>query len=145
MTDMIDNPLIEEMVVKYRELKSGQSKTMLRGLVSAQEHLLKYIESRGLGIDKSSGKSMLDFLKATEICTEDFFRQFGTYLVEHASKGNGQLLLSGTAIQYLSAIKEWASKNEKFRDSDLFSMKSLDRWYFGNQGLRVAVEKAINR
>lgn len=83
------------MIINYRELKSGQSKTMTRGLFRAQEHLTKYGESRNLGVNPLTRKSSWKCLTAKGLCTENFFREFGTCLVDYASKTNDYLLLSG--------------------------------------------------
>lgn len=74
------------MIIKYKELKSGHSKITKRGLVSAKEHLTKYAESRNLGVNPLTGKSSWKSLAAKELCTENFFHEFESYLVDHASK-----------------------------------------------------------
>jgi hypothetical protein len=68
------------------------------------------------------------------------FREFATYLAENAVKSNRELLMSGTAVQYLSAIKEMAVK--KFAENVLWQERKLERWY---PSLRVALEKRVNR
>jgi hypothetical protein len=51
------------------------------------------------------------------LCDEKLFSEFATYLAENAVKSNGELLKTGTAVQYLSAIKEMAVK--KFAENVL--------------------------
>ena len=69
------------------------------------------------------------------MCDEKLFREFATYLAENAVKSNGELLMSGTAVQYLSAIKEMAAK--KFGDNEVWQERRLEKWY---PSLRVALD-----
>jgi hypothetical protein len=80
------------------------------------------------------GIASCERLTEEQICNEKFFREFSTYLTAHAVKSNGDLLMSGTATQYLFAIKDMAMK--KFAEKKIWEERILDRWY---PSLRVAV------
>ena len=94
-------------------------------------------------------------MNENELCNEKLFHEFSTYLLENATNSKTakrdenaansknvrrDYLRSGTTIQYLSAIKEFAQK--KLLLNALWDVRCLDRWY---PSLRVALEKKVNR
>ena len=118
----------------------GSSKSTEAGRVSALRHADIFCSSKQIGLD-TKGIASLGRLSESEICKQEFFKEFATYLAEHAKrKSTGLLLMPGTAIQYLSALKEHAQK--KFSTNPFWIEKSLDTWY---PYLRLAIETNISR
>lgn len=127
-------------VVEYTQLASGGvARATEAGRSSAKKHCDAFCLSKGLGVN-ANGISSCERLKETDICNEKFFREFATYLTTYATKSTGLLLMSGTATQYLSAIKDMAMK--KYSENRIWEERQLDKWY---PSLRVAVEKTVNR
>ena len=94
----------------------GSSKSTEAGRVSALRHADIFCTNKQIDLD-AKGIASLGRLSESEICNQEFFKEFATYLTEHA-KSTGTLLMPGTAIQYLSAIKEMAQK--KFSTNPLW-------------------------
>ena len=127
--------------VVYKAMATcGSSKSTEAGRVSALRHADIFCTNKQIGLD-AKGIASLGRLSESEICNQEFFKEFAAYLAEHAKrKSTGTLLMPGTVIQYLSAIKVMAQK--KFSTNPLWIEKSLDTWY---PFLRLAVETNINR
>lgn len=126
-----------EPVVYKAMATTGSSKSTEAGRVSALKHADIFCKNKQIGLD-NRGNASFGRLSENEICREEFFKEFATYLAEHAVKTNGVLLMSGTAMQYLSALKEYAQA--KFSSNPLWIEKSLDTWY---PYLRLAIESNI--
>ena len=122
-----------EMPVMYAELASaGASRSTEAGRASAKQHFQLFLRKQQLGEYQS--------LTEDQLCNEKLFREFATYLSVAEQLRVKELLKSGSAIQYLSAIKEMAQR--KYPENDLWKEHRLDRWY---PSLRVALEKIVNR
>lgn len=129
-----------DVVVEYKQLASGgTARSTEAGRSSAKRHCDAFCLTKRIGLN-SNGIASCERLLEEQICDEKFFREFSTYLTAHAVKVNGEFLMSGTATQYLSAIKDMALK--KFPENKIWEERMLDRWY---PSLRVAVEKTVNR
>lgn len=127
-------------IAEYDQLQSGGiSRATEAGRSSAKKHCDAYCLTKRIGLN-GSGNASCERLLEDQICSEKFFREFSTYLTAHAVKSNGEYLMSGTATQYLSAIKDMAMK--KFPENRIWEERVLDKWY---PSLRVAVEKVVNR
>lgn len=130
--------------VEYLELASaGTSRATEAGRSSAKVQFNQFCAKKVIGISPQTQKASIDLLSEDELCSEKLFREFSTYLLENATNSknaNRDYLMSRTAIQYLSAIKEFAQK--KFPQNALWEVRCLDRWY---PSLRVALEKKVNR
>lgn len=126
-------------IVVYKELQSGASRATEAGKVSARKQCDAFCLSKRIGLNEQ-GVASCDRLTENEFCNEKFFREFATYLTAHAVKANGAYLMAGSATQYLSGVKDIASK--KFPDNRMWEDHVLDRWY---PSLRVAVEKTANK
>ena len=126
--------------MEYAQLASGGSaKSTVKGKSAAMKHLDAFCLTKSLGLN-SSGSASSERLTQEELCSEKLFREFATYLTEFAMKLNGELYMSGTATQYLSAAKEMAMK--MFPRNAIWEVRLLEKWY---PSLRVAVEKKVNR
>ena len=124
----------------YTPLASGgMAKSTLKGKSVAMKHFDKFCSTKGLGLN-STGIASAQRLSEEELCSEQLFREFATYITEFAMSSGGELFVSGTATQYLSAAKEMALR--KFPRNILWEERLLERWY---PSLRVAVEKKVNR
>lgn len=124
---------VEGMLVKYAELASaGASRATEVGRTSAKQHFRIFCNKKQLGDHQ--------FLTEDQLCKEKLFREFATYIAEAKRLKVQELLRSGTAIQYLSAIKEMAQR--RFPENNLWKEYRLDKWY---PSLRVALEKKVNR
>ena len=121
-----------EEVVDYSQLASG-------GVSRAKKNCDSFCLMKRIGMN-ANGIASCERATEDEICTEKFFREYATYLTAFAMRGNGVLFKSGTAAQYLSAIKDMAMK--KFPGNRLRKDRVLDKWY---PSLRMAVEKTVNR
>lgn len=129
-----------EEVVEYTQLASGgTSRATEAGRATAKKNCDAFCLSKRIGMN-ANGIASCERATEDEICNEKFFREYATYLTAVAMRGNGALFKSGTAAQYLSAIKDMTMK--KFPDNRLWEDRVLDRWY---PSLRVAVEKTVNR
>lgn len=129
-----------DQVVEYKQLASGgMARATEAGRSSAKKHCDAFCLTKRIGLN-DKGTASCERLSENQICDEKFFREFATYLTTYAVKSNGELFMSGTATQYLSAIKDMAMK--KFADNNIWVERVLDRWY---PSLRVAVEKTVNR
>ena len=74
-------------------------------------------------------------------CARIFLRKIATYLAEHAKGATTkQLIMAGTAIQYFSAIKEFAM--DRFPKNEMWQIQKLDKWY---PPMRLAIEVTVNR
>lgn len=125
--------VVGDVAVEYEGMASaGTSRATEAGRSSAKKHFNASCEKKLIG--------RFELLSEAQLCDEKLFREFATYLAENAVKSNGELLMSGTAVQYLSAIKEMAVK--KFPYNALWQERRLERWY---PSLRVALEKRVNR
>jgi hypothetical protein len=78
-----------------------------------------------------------DNLKADETCTDTFFQEFGGYLVDVATKANGEMFMAKTATMYFSNAKMFVTG--KF-SSNAFMKNDAN---FENIRYQVAVQ--INR
>lgn len=123
-----------ESPVEYALMATtGSAKSTEKGRVNAKTHCDVFCASKHLPRIKD--------LSEKDFCDVNFFREFATYLSEHATWGKSQSLFkAGTAVQYLGAIKEYAI--ERFPDNEMWQMHKLDRWY---PALRFAIETNVNR
>lgn len=129
-----------DQVVEYNQLASGgMARATEAGRSSAKKHCDAFCLTKRIGLNEN-GIASCERLSEEQICNEKFFREFSTYLTAHAVKSTGELLMSGTATQYLSAIKDMAMR--KFPENKIWEERILERWY---PSLRVAVEKTVNR
>jgi hypothetical protein len=127
-------------VVEYSQLASGGvSRATEAGRASAKKNCDAFCLTKRIGMN-ANGIASCERATEDEICTEKFFREYATYLTAFAMRTDGILFKSGTAAQYLSAIKDMTMK--KFPDNKLWEVRVLDRWY---PSLRMAVEKTVNR
>ena len=117
----------------------GASRATEAGRATAKKNCDAFCLSKWIGIN-ANGIAFCERATEDEICNEKFFREYATYLTAIAVTGSGTLFKSGTAAQYLSAIKDMTMK--KFPDNRPWDDRVLDRWY---PSLRVAVEKTVNR
>ena len=126
--------------VVYKAMATtGSSRATEAGRVSALKHVDIFCGNKRMGLD-AAGKASHKRLTEDEICNPEFFKEFATYLAEHAIKSNGDLIMSGTATQYISALKEYAQG--KYSSNPTWIDKSLDTWY---PFLRLAIETNIYR
>lgn len=127
--------------VEYREMPTiGSSRATVAGRTSAMVHCDSFCLKKQIGLD-TRGNASSDRLSEEIICQQSFFKELATYLCEHAiSKTTGLLLKGTTAMQYLSAAKEFA--HNKFPNNPLWIERSLDQWY---PYLRVAVDRNCRR
>jgi hypothetical protein len=133
MAGVIGEALVNDVAVEYEGMASaGTSRATEAGRSSAKKHFNAFCNKKLIG--------KFELLSEKQLCDEKLFREFATYLAENAVKSNGELLMSGTAVQYLSAIKEMAVK--KFAENVLWQERRLEKWY---PSLRVALEKRVNR
>ena len=134
---MSQNPERNMAAVEYREMPTiGSSRATVAGRTSAMVHCDSFCLKKQIGLD-TRGNASSDRLSEEIICQQSFFKELATYLCEHAiSKTTGLLLKGTTAMQYLSAAKEFA--HNKFPNNPLWIERSLDQWY---PYLRVAVDK----
>ena len=81
----------------YRALGSdgGTARSTQSGYVYAIRHFNIFLSK--LGYERSFAD-----LSETELCSVKLFQQFGTYLAEDACDRNEDLLMVGSALQYLS-------------------------------------------
>lgn len=128
-----------EPVVYKAMATTGSSRATEAGRVSALKHVDIFCANKHIGLD-AGGKASYKKLTEDQICNKDFYKEFATYLAEHAVKSNGDLIMAGTAIQYLSAVKEYAQG--KYSSNPIWIEKSLDTWY---PFLRLAIETNIQR
>ena len=138
---MSQNPELDMAAVEYREMPTiGSSRATVAGRVSALQQCSDFCLTKLIGLDAKRNASC-ERLTEEVICQQSFFKEFATYLCEHAiSKTTGTLLKGGTAMQYLSGVKEFAE--QKFPNNPLWIERSLDQWY---PYLRVAVDRNIRR
>lgn len=131
------------VLVEYLELASaGTSRATEAGRTSAKVHFNQFCTTKAIGISPQTQRVSCDLLNENELCNEKLFREFSTYLLENATNSKTtkrdenamnsknvkrDYLRSGTAIQYLSATKEFAQK--KFPLNALWDVRCLDRWY----------------
>lgn len=126
--------------VVYKAMATtGSSRATEAGRVSALKHVDIFCGNKRMGLD-AAGKASHKRLTEDEICNPEFFKEFATYLAEHAIKSNGDLIMGGTATQYISALKEYAQG--KYSSNPTWIDKSLDTWY---PFLRLAIETNIYR
>jgi hypothetical protein len=83
---------------------TGSSRATEAGRVSALKHVDIFCGNKRMGLD-AAGKASHKRLTEDEIYNPEFFKEFATYLDEHAVKSNGDLIMGGTATQYISALK----------------------------------------
>ena len=95
----------DEAAALYDLLDGGSSRSTKAGKASAMKHFNAYLQSRRLGSAAT--------LSREQWCDADLYQMFATYLAENAKKSNGDLIMSGTATQYLSAVKEFAMTQTK--------------------------------
>ena len=115
--------------MEYAQLASGGSaKSTVKGKSAAMKHLDALYLTKSLALN-SSGSASSERLTQKELCSEMLFREFATYLTEFAMKLNGELYMSGTATQYLSAAKEMAMKKfpRKCQCALLLTSRCCDR------------------
>ena len=80
-------------------------------------------------------------LSEDQFCDVNLFREFSTFLAEHAVVTKTKMLLmAGSAVQYLSVIKECAIA--RFPENEMWHLHRLDKWY---PSLRLAIETKVNR
>ena len=79
---------------------TGSAKSTERGRSAAKNHCDLCCASKHLPKTRD--------LSGDQFCDVHFFREFATYLTEHASEQSQTLLMARTAVQYLSAIKDSA-------------------------------------
>lgn len=126
--------------MEYTPLASGgMAKSTLKGKNVAMKHFETFCSTKGLGLN-STGVASAQRLSEEELCSEQLFREFAMYITEFAMRSTGELFVSGTAAQYLSAAKEMAMR--KYPQNILWEERLLERW---SPSLRVAVEKKVNR
>ena len=127
--------------VTYKAMATtGSSRATEAGRVSALRHADIFCTNKQIGLN-GDGIAAFGRLSESEICNQEFFKEFATYLAEHAlGQYTGTLLKPGSAIQYLSGVKEFAQK--KFSANPFWIEKSLDMWY---PFLRLAIETNVNR
>ena len=126
--------------MEYAQLASGGSaKLTVKEKSAAMKHLDAFYLTKSLALN-SSGSASSERLTQRELCSEMLFRELATYLTKFAVKLNGELYISGTATQYLSAAKEMAMK--KFPRNAIWEERLLEKWYLS---LRVSVEKKGNK
>ena len=96
--------------MEYTPLASGgMAKSTLKGKNVAMKHFETFCSTKGLGLN-STGVASAHRLREEELCSEILFREFATYITEFAMRSTGELFVSGTAAQYLSAAKEMAMR-----------------------------------
>ena len=119
------------VAVEFREMPTiGSSRATLAGRTSVMVHCDSFCFEKQIGLD-TRGNASSDRMSEEIICQQSIFKELATYLCEHAiSKTTGLLLEGTTAMQYLSAAKEFAHN------------KFLDQWY---PYLRVAVDRNCRR
>lgn len=109
---------VEGIPVEYAELASaGASRATEAVRTSAKQHFRIFCNKKQLGD--------YQFLTEDQLCSEKLFREFATYISEAKQLKVEELLRSGTAIQYLSAIKEMAQR--RFPENDLWKDYRLDK------------------
>jgi hypothetical protein len=123
-----------ELPVAYAPMAStGSAKSTEKGRVAAKLQCDAFCASKHLPRCKD--------LQENQFCDVIFFREFATYLTEHAkSKKTDSLFFAGTVVQYLGAVKEFAM--ERFPENEMWQTHRLDKWY---PSLRFAVETKVNR
>ena len=123
----IDHEDEDLVAADYDLLDGGSARSTIAGRSSAKSHFNLFLASKLL--------PPYDKLSEAAFCDVKSFQYFGTYLCTHAKKSNGDLIMSGTAVQYLSVVKELAAKT--FPKNEMWNQNNFD-WY---PLLRVNVEK----
>ena len=89
---------------------TGSSRATEAGRVSALKHADIFCTNKQIGFN-GDGIAAFGRLSGGEICNQDFFKKFATYLAKHVlGQNTGTLLKPGSAIQYLSGVKDFAQK-----------------------------------
>lgn len=120
--------------MEYAPMAStGSSKSTEKVRQSARTHFDFFCASKHLPPWKE--------LSEDQFCDVTLFREFSTYLAEHALVARTKMLLmAGSAVQYLGVIKELAIL--RFPENEMWHLHELDKWY---PSLRLAIETKVNR
>lgn len=104
---------------KFTALAESSSASTQRGKKSA---VVQYDLFAGLQQYEN-----LEDSQQVDLCNVSRFQEFGKYLCEAAvDKDSGDLIMLGTALQYISGIKELIKK--KYPENEIFSPTAIE-WY----------------
>jgi hypothetical protein len=90
----------DDVATLFDLLNQGNADSTLAGRKSALGHFGNFKKAANLP----------DELSESQACDEKIYQGFALHLAEKATKSNGQLIMAGTATQYLSVVKEYYCK-----------------------------------
>jgi hypothetical protein len=90
----------DDIAAAYDLLNQGTAPSTVAGRKSALGHFSNFLKAVNLPEE----------LTESQACDEKIYQGFAIHLAENATKSNGQLIMAGTATQYLSVVKELFSK-----------------------------------